>query len=67
MQKFRALNVFCGSSRTLLLGVMLGGDLLSQSHVKAKLGGGDSQQSIVPTSSCPHGLALTPGLLPVHP
>ena len=38
-----------------------------ESHVKAKLGGGDSQQLLLPTSSCPHGLDLTPWLLPVHP
>ena len=36
VQKFRALNVFCGSSRTLLLGVMLGGglpSLMRKSHM----------------------------------
>ena len=38
-----------------------------QSHVKAKLVGGDAQQSLLSMSSCPHGLAVTPWLLPVHP
>ena len=32
-----------------------------------QIGGGDSQQSLFSMSPCPHGLALTPWLLPVHP
>ena len=31
------------------------------------MGGGDSQQSLLPMSFCSHGLALTSWLLPVHP
>ena len=38
-----------------------------ESHVKAKLVGGNLEQSLLSTSSCPHGLALTPWLLPAHP
>ena len=37
------------------------------SHVKAEFGEETEQQLPLPMSSHPHGLALTPGLLPVHP
>ena len=38
-----------------------------ESQVETKMGGGDSQQSLLPMSFCSHGLALTSWLLPVHP
>ena len=62
--------LFCGFSRTLHLesywvGVPCPSE--EESHVRAKLRGGDSEQSLLPMSSCSHGLALTPWLLPVHP
>ena len=37
------------------------------SHMLRQIGGEDSQQSLLPMSSRPHGLAITPWLLPVHP
>ena len=62
--------LYCGSSRTLHLesywvGVHCPSE--EESHVKAKLRGGDSEQSLLPMSSYSHGLALIPWLLPVHP
>ena len=55
---------------TLHLGVMLGWGPLSRWETvtcEGKIGGGGSEQSLLPMSSHPHGLALTPWLLPVHP
>ena len=62
--------LYCGSSRTLHLesywvGVHCPSE--EETHVKAKLRGGDSEQSLLPMSSYSHGLALIPWLLPVHP
>ena len=40
---------------------------MEKSHMLRKSWEKDSKHSLLPMSSCPHGLALTPWLLPVHP
>ena len=40
---------------------------MGKSHMLRKSWEKDSKQSLLPMSSCPHGLALSPWLLPVHP
>ena len=63
-------DLFCSSPMMLLLGVMLGWGPLSRWETvtcEGKIGGGGSEQSLLPLPSRPHGLAVTPWLLPVHP